>query len=121
LTIAAIGLGLAHDHCPDLGGLADEECMTEALQDFVEPHSAAGAFDADGHGGRQRGIEAFDGVAVVGQLVVPDLARVRVQPRDLLLPRVQVTSDHDHESALRWCDVVVLSSAETPNDVWLFS
>jgi hypothetical protein len=34
---------------------------------------------------------------------------------------VQVTSHQDHESALRWCDVVVLASTEATSDVWLFS
>jgi hypothetical protein len=34
---------------------------------------------------------------------------------------VQVTSHQDHESALHWCDVVALGSAEATSDVWLFS
>ena len=51
----------------------------------------------------------------------PELPRVHVQQRDLLLRRVQVTSHQDHESALRWCGVVVLASIEATSDVWLFS
>jgi len=38
-----------------------------------------------------------------------------------LLPRVEVASDQDHESALRWCDVLVPGSAEATSEVWLFS
>jgi hypothetical protein len=34
---------------------------------------------------------------------------------------VEIASDQDHESALRWCDVVVLASPEATSDVWLFS
>jgi hypothetical protein len=59
----------------------------------VEPQRVTGVFDADGDGGRQHGIEAFNGVAELGQLLAPDLARVRVEQRDLLLARVQVASD----------------------------
>jgi hypothetical protein len=44
--------------------------VPQALQQGVEPQRIAGAFDADGHGWRQRGIEAFDGVAIVGQFDV---------------------------------------------------
>ena len=119
--VEPIGLGLAPDHRANLRGLADHEGVPQARQECVEPQRGAGAFDADGHGWRPRGIEAFDGVAVVGQRSFPELARVRVQQRDLLLPRVQVTSDQNHESALRWCDVVVLGSTEATSHVWLFS
>ena len=45
----------------------------------------------------------------------------RVEQSDLLLPRVEIASNQDHESALRWCDVVVPGSAEATSDVWLFS
>jgi len=34
---------------------------------------------------------------------------------------VEIASGQDHESALRWCDVVVPDSAEATSDVWLFS
>jgi hypothetical protein len=47
--------------------------MAQALPEGVEPQRVAGALDTDGHGGRQRGVEVFDGVAVVGQLLVPVL------------------------------------------------
>lgn len=119
--VAPIGFDLADDHRADLRGLAHQEGVPQALQEGVEPQRITGAFDANGHGWRQRGIEAFDGVAIVGQFLVPELPRIRVQQRDLLLPRVQVTSHQDHESALRWCDVVVLASTEATSDVWLFS
>src|SRR6267142_1222540 len=119
--VAAIGLSFAHDHRPDLRGLADEERVPQALQERVKPQRVAGAFDADGDGWRQRGVEPFDVVAGVGQFLVPELAGVRVEQSDLLLPRVEIASDQDHESALRWCDVVVPGSAEATSDVWLFS
>jgi hypothetical protein len=119
--VPPIGLGFAHDHGPDLGGLADEERVSQALQEGVKPQRVTGAFDADGDGWRQRGVEPFDVVARVGQFLVPELAGVRVEQSDLLLPRVEIASDQDHESALRWCDVVVLGWAEATSDVWLFS
>jgi hypothetical protein len=72
-------------------------------------------------GGRQRGVEALDVVADVGQLLVPELARVGIQQSDLLLPRVQIASDENHEFSLHRCDVVVLDSTEATRDVWLFS
>jgi len=87
----------------------------------VEPQGVAGALDTDGDGGRQRGIAAFDVVADVGQLLVPELARVGVEQSDLLLARVQIASDENHEFSLPLCDVVVLGSPEATSDVWLFS
>jgi hypothetical protein len=64
---------------------------------------------------------AFDVVAGVGQFRLPELAGIRVEQSDLLLPRVEIASHQDHESALRWCDVVVPGLAEAISDVWLFS
>src|SRR5262245_46253821 len=119
--IAAIGLDLADYHRSDLRGLADEERMTKALQERVEPQGVAGALDADGDRGRQGGVEAFDVVADVGQLLVPELARGRVEQSDLLLARVQIASDENHEFSLHLCDVGVLASTEATSDVWLFS
>ncbi len=119
--VAPIGFDLADDHRADLRGLTHQEGVPQALQEGVEPQRIAGAFDADGHGWSQRGIEAFDGVAIAGRFLVPEFPRIRVQQRDLLLARVQVTSHQDHVSALRWCDVVVLASTEATSDVWLFS
>jgi len=52
---------------------------------------------------------------------VPELAGVRVEQSDLLLARVQIASDENHEFSLHRCDVVVLGSAEATRDVWLFS
>jgi hypothetical protein len=57
----------------------------------------------------------------VGQLLVPELARGRVEQSDLLLARVQIASDENHEFSLHLCDVVVLGSTETTSDVWRFS
>ena len=119
--IAAIGLDFAHDHRSDLRGLADEERMAKALQERVELQGVAGALDANGDGGRQGGVEAFDVGADVGQLLVPELARGRVEQSDLLLARVQIASDENHEFSLHLCDVVVLGSTEATRDVWLFS
>ena len=82
--VAAIRLGFPHHHRSDLGGLADKERMAEALQEGVEPQGVAGALDTDGDGGRQRGIAAFDVVADVGQLLVPERARVGVERSHLL-------------------------------------
>ena len=118
---AAIGFDLAPHHRADLRGLADEERVAQARQECVKPQGVAGALDADGDGGRQRGVEALDVVADVGQLLVPELARVGVEQSDLLLPRVQIASDENHEFSLHRCDVVVLGSAEATRDVWLFS
>ena len=52
--------------------------------------------------------------------MVPELARVGVEQSVLLLARVQIASDENHELSLHLCDVVVLGSTEATN-VWLFS
>ncbi len=48
--------------------------------------------------GRSTGSSA--GVAVVGELLLEDFTRGRVENSDLLLSRVQITSDECHESGL---------------------
>jgi hypothetical protein len=45
-------------------------------------------------------VEALDGIAIVDELLLEDFARGRVEDCNLLLPRVQITSDKCHESGL---------------------
>jgi len=50
-----------------------------------------------------------------------DLARSGVEDRHLLIPRVEIASDQDHEIGLHSCDVVVLGFAEATSVVRPFS
>ena len=77
LGVAAVGLGLAHDHGADLGGLAHQKGMTEALHEFVKPQGIAGTLDADGHWARQRAVELLDGIARMEELLFQRLRRCR--------------------------------------------
>jgi len=100
LGVAAVGLRLAHDHGPDLGGLAHEQGVAEVLHEFVKPQGVAGTLDADGYGAGQRAVKPLNGIARVDELLLHDFARVGMKDGNLLLPRVQITSDDCHEGGL---------------------
>lgn len=120
-SIATIGLRLSHDHRPDLGGFADEQGMAQPLQERVKPQRVPRTFDADGDGRRERGVELLDGVAGVRELLLDNFAGVRVEDCHLLLSRVQIAADEDHEFGLHAYDVVCLGFAEAINDAVPFS
>jgi hypothetical protein len=94
--VAAIGLGLAHDHRANLRGLADEQRVPEARHERVKPDGVAGALNPDRHRPRQRGIEFFARPAVVDQLVLAHLSRAGIQHGHLLRARMQVASHECH-------------------------
>jgi hypothetical protein len=94
--VAAIGLGLAHDHGANLCGIADEQRVPEALHERMKPDGVAGALNSHCHRPRQRGIELFDHQAVVSKLVLADLPRSGVQHGHLLRARMQVASHECH-------------------------
>src|SRR5262249_42917401 len=60
----------------------------------------ASRLDTDRHGWAQRSIEALHRIAIVDELLLEDFARGGVEDCDLLLSRVQITSDECHESGL---------------------
>src|SRR5262245_24728724 len=67
--VAAIGLGLSHDHGPDFGGFADDEGMAQSLQERVKPQRVPRTFDAYSDGRWECGVELLDGIAGVRQLL----------------------------------------------------
>jgi hypothetical protein len=119
--VAAISLGLAHDHGPDLGGLANEEGMAQLLQERVKPQRVASAFDADRDRPGQCGVELLDGITGVSQLLLDNFASVRVEYCHLLLSCMQIAANENHEIGLHASDVVYLGSAEATNDALPFS
>ena len=96
MSIAPIGLRLAHDHGANLGGIADEPRVLEALHERVKPDGVAGTFDPDRHRPRPPGIERFDRPAVVDQRVLAHLSRAGIQHGHLLRARMQVASHECH-------------------------
>jgi len=106
--VTPIGLRLADHHRPDLRRIADDDLVAQLVQQRMEPEGVSGALDTDGDGCRQRGVELLDAAALVQQTVLLDLARGGVEDRHLLIPRVEIASDQDHEIGLHSCDVVVL-------------
>ena len=98
--VAPVGLGFADHHGANLRRIADQQRMALALQHRVKPQRVAGALDPDGDGARQRGIEAFDGVAFVSKSKFLHLPRLGVEDSYLLIPTVQVTSNECHDTAL---------------------
>lgn len=120
-SVASIGLCLAHHHGSDLGRFADEYRVAEPVHESVKPLSVAGRLDANRHGCWQRSIEALDGVAVVGELLLKDFASGRVEDGDLLLSRVQITSDECHDRGLLFGRAGALGWAEATSTAGPFS
>src|SRR5215468_10770081 len=104
--VTNIRLRLADDHRADLGGLPNEKGVSQPLQQGMTPQRVAGAFDADGDGGWQRGVELLDGVAGVEKLPVEQLARVGVPATCCIrVCRSQLTRIMSSASAMvtSWC------------------
>src|SRR5262249_30633326 len=116
--VTAVRLGLANDHGADLGRVPDDHRVTEPLHEGMEPDRVAGAFDADGDGSRQSGVEVLDDRSLVRQPVVVDLPGRRVEYGDLLLSRVKIAAHEYHGVGLLSVSAVCLpdliNSAEGP-------
>ena len=95
--------------------------MAQSLQERVKPQRVPRTFDADGDGRRERRVELLDGVAGVRELLLNNFAGVRVEDSHLLLSRMQIAADEDHEFGLHAYDVVCLGFAEAINDAVPFS
>src|SRR6266581_882484 len=119
--VAPIGLRLADDHRPDLRRITDDDLVAKLVQQRMKPDGVARALDADSDGSRERRVELLDAGALVQQTLLLDLARGGVEDRHLLIPRVKIASDEDHEIGLHSCDVVVLGFAETTSGARPFS
>jgi hypothetical protein len=91
------------------------------MQQRMEPEGVSGALDTDGDRSRERCVELLDAAALVQQTLLLDLARGGVEDRHLLIPRVEIASDQDHEIGLHSCDVVVLGFAEATSGARPFS
>jgi transposase-like protein len=119
--VAPIGLRLAHDHGPDLRGLADQHRVAELVHEGVKPLGVARRLDADRHGRRQRAVEPLHGVAFVGELLLDELAGAGVENCDLLRSRVQITSDEYHDRGLLFLRAVALGWSEGSSSARPFS
>ena len=78
----------------------------------MKPQGVAGALDADGHRTGQRAVKLLNGIARVEEFLLHDFARVGMKDGDLLLPRVQITSDDCHEGGLLPESVVTVPQPE---------
>jgi len=110
--VPLIGLRLADDPSANLRGVTDEHGVTEAVQEGVEPDGVASAFNAHGDWTGPGRIELLDGAALVDQLTLRRFARLGVECRNLLLPRVEITANECHEGGLLFEGVVPVPQTE---------
>src|SRR5262245_31000873 len=120
-SIPFIGLRFADDHGANLGGIADEHGVPEAVHEGMEPDGVAGALNAHRDGPGQGGVELFDGVAFVDQLPLIRFARLGIEYCHVLLPRVEITANECHESGLLSEGVVTVPPPEHTNSRRPFS
>jgi hypothetical protein len=66
----------------------------------------------DGYRAGQCAVKLLHGIARVEELLLHDFARVGMKDGDLLLPRVQITSDDCHEGGLLPGSVVTVPQPE---------
>jgi len=102
-------------------GIADEHGVPEAVHEGVEPDGVAGAFNAHGDRTGQGGLELLDGAALEDQLPLMRFARLSVECRNLLLPRVEITANECHEGDLLFEGVVTVPHTEPTNSGRPFS
>jgi hypothetical protein len=119
--VAAIRLRFSHNHGPDLGRFAHEQGMAQSLQECVKPQRVSSAFDAHCDGRWKGRVELLDGIAGVRELLLDNLPGLRVEYRHLLLSRMQIAADENHEFGLHAYDVVCPGFAEAINDAVPFS
>ena len=110
--IAAIRLRLPHHHGADLPGLPHQDGVPEPVHEGVKPLGVAGGLDPNRHRWPQCSIKLLDRIAVVRDFLLEKFARARVENSDLLLPRVQITSDECHESGLLAVGLVTVPQPE---------
>jgi hypothetical protein len=113
--VAAISLRFSHNHGPDLGRFA------QSLQECVKPQRVSSAFDAHRDGRWKRRVELLDGIGGVRELLLDHLPGLRVEYRHLLLSRMRIAADENHEFGLHAYDVVCPGFAEAINDAVPFS
>src|SRR4030095_16549097 len=104
--------GRARDRAPYLRGPADETGVAEPVHEGVKPLGIAGCLDTDRYGAWEHPVELLNGVAVVGELLLANCAGSGIENRDLLLPRVQVTSNECHDNGLLCVGAGALGLAE---------
>jgi len=95
--------------------------VAELVHEGVKPLGVARRLDPDRHGWRQRAVESLHGVAVVGELLLDELAGAGVEHGYLLRSRVQITSDEYHDRGLLFLRAVALGLSEGSSSARPFS
>src|SRR5262245_61027366 len=97
-SVAAIRLGLSHDHRADFRRIADDQRVAELPNERVEPKRVSGALNGDSDRRGQSRIEPLNAFPMMGELVLLDLAGCAIQGGHLLHAGVQVASYERHWS-----------------------
>ena len=120
-SVAPVGLRFPDDHGADFGRFAHEDGVTEPVHEAVKPLGVAGGFDADRDGRTECAVETFHRVPVVDEFLLQDFSCRRVENRDLLFSRVQITSDECHDHGLLFLRAVALWLSEGNSSARPFS
>ena len=120
-SVPSIGLRLANDHGADLRRFPDEDGVAQSVHEGVKPLGVPGGLDADRDRRWKGPVELLDSVAVVGELPVEDFAGAGVEDGDLLLSRMQITSNECHDRGLLFVGAVALGLAEASSSAGPFS
>jgi len=94
--VARIRLLFAHHRRPDLRRIPDPHLVPQFGQHALEPAGVPGGLDAHSHGARQSCIKRSCFSALVLQTTLHQLACLRIQHRNLLVARRQITTYNLH-------------------------
>jgi hypothetical protein len=94
--IARVRLLFAHHRRPDLRRIPDPQLVPQFGQHALEPPRVPGGLDAHSHGARQSCVKRSCFSALVLQATLHQLACLRIQHRNLLVARVQITTYNLH-------------------------
>src|SRR2546430_6107220 len=83
---------------PNLRRIADKHFVSQLRHQLQKPLTVPSRFHTDPRTGRKLLVKLLDRSCLMHQLLIPSLARLAIQPRNLLPTGVKITSNKNHKA-----------------------
>src|SRR2546430_10462350 len=83
---------------PNLRRIADKHFVSQLRHQLQKPLTVPSRFHADPRTGRKLAVKLLDRSCLMHQLLISSLARLAIQPRNLLPTGVKITSNKNHKA-----------------------